>query len=382
MHQAGIENVVASSGTALTPNQIRLIKRFTNNITVIYDGDAAGIKASLRGTDLILEQGMNIRILLLPDGEDPDSFAKKQSASSFKAYIEANNDDFIKFKTRLLLSEAQNDPIKKAGLVADIVRSIAIIPDQIIRQVYAKECATLMEIDEKVIHDEITKLKQNQSENNAREERRVSMFQNAATDTHSGYANPSGNQARFVKSPLDIEERTLIKYLIKYGETPLFNETDAEHETHPDFKVAEYILGGLAQDNIKLENPIYQFVLDEYIKERNDDFQPQTFFVQHPNPQMSGLATDIIAEPYEISKIHTQDKRFETEDQLLKMFVPKALMELKSKILQKKIKDLYEQLKKVANQEEEMQVLTQINQCIQINKQLGKVLGGRIVSPR
>ena len=150
MHQAGVENVVASSGTSLTPGQIRLIHRFTNNITVIYDGDAAGIKASLRGIDLILKEGMNIKVVLLPDGDDPDSFAKKQSASSFTEYIKNHEVDFIRFKTNLLLDSAGNDPIKRAELISDIVQSIAIIPDTIVRSVYTKECSRLMEISEEV----------------------------------------------------------------------------------------------------------------------------------------------------------------------------------------------------------------------------------------
>ena len=165
MHQAGVENVVASSGTSLTPGQIRLIHRFTNNITVIYDGDAAGIKASLRGIDLILKEGMNIKVVLLPDGDDPDSFAKKQSASSFTEYIKNHEVDFIRFKTNLLLDSAGNDPIKRAELISDIVQSIAIIPDTIVRSVYTKECSRLMEISEEVLLREINKIKLSQLQN-------------------------------------------------------------------------------------------------------------------------------------------------------------------------------------------------------------------------
>jgi DNA primase len=164
MHQAGIENVVASSGTALTAGQIRLIRRFSTNITVIYDGDAAGIKASIRGIDLLLEEGMNVKVLLLPDGEDPDSFARKQNASELIAYINQNQTDFIGFKTKLLLEDAGKDPVKKALLITDIVKSIAIIPDNIIRSVYVRECSKMLDIEESVLYNEINRISKNKKE--------------------------------------------------------------------------------------------------------------------------------------------------------------------------------------------------------------------------
>ncbi|MCS2894327.1 DNA primase [Parabacteroides faecis] len=164
MHQAGIENVVASSGTALTQGQIRLIHRFTNNITVLYDGDAAGIKAALRGIDLLLEDGMNVKVVLLPDGEDPDSFARKHNASQFAEFIKQSETDFIRFKTRLLLDDAGNDPIKRSSLITDIIRTVAIIPDNIARSIYIRECSAMMEIDEQVLLNEVNKIRLNKEE--------------------------------------------------------------------------------------------------------------------------------------------------------------------------------------------------------------------------
>lgn len=164
MHQVGVENVVASSGTALTQGQIRLIHRFTNNITVLYDGDAAGIKAALRGIDMLLEEGMNIKVVLLPDGEDPDSFARSHSASEFAEFIRQHETDFIRFKTRLLLDEAGSDPIKKSALITDIIRSVAIIPDNIARSVYIRECSATMEIDEQILLNEVNKIRLNKKE--------------------------------------------------------------------------------------------------------------------------------------------------------------------------------------------------------------------------
>ena len=163
MHEAGVENVVASSGTALTQEQIRLIKRFTPNITMLYDGDQAGVKASVRGTDMVLEEGMNVRIVMLPDGEDPDSYSKKVSVEEFKRYLKENETDFIRFKTRLLLDEAQNDPVRRANLVREVVRSIAVIPDQITRTVYIKECSIQLNMPEEVVLDEVMKLRKQQS---------------------------------------------------------------------------------------------------------------------------------------------------------------------------------------------------------------------------
>ena len=172
MHQAGIENVVASSGTALTVDQIRLIKRFTPNITIIYDGDNAGIKASLRGIDLVLEEGMNVKVLLLPDGEDPDSFAKKMGASGFQNFIKENETDFIQFKTRLLLKSTENDPVAKARLISDVIGSVAVIPDTITRSVYIKECSRLLNVDEEVLYTEVRKQKRKQDEDFQKKETR------------------------------------------------------------------------------------------------------------------------------------------------------------------------------------------------------------------
>ena len=163
----GVENVVASSGTALTQGQIRLIHRFTNNITVLYDGDAAGIKAALRGIDMLLEEGMNVKVVLLPAGEDPDSFARSHSASEFAEFISQNETDFIRFKTKLLLAEAGSDPIKRSALISDIIRTVAIIPDNIARSVYIRECSTTMEIDEQVLLNEVNKIRLNKEENQA-----------------------------------------------------------------------------------------------------------------------------------------------------------------------------------------------------------------------
>lgn len=311
MHQAGIENVVASSGTSLTPGQIRLIHRFTNNITVLYDGDAAGIKASLRGIDLILQEGMNIKVVLLPDGDDPDSFSKKQSASDFTAYIKAHETDFIRFKTNLLLEGAGNDPIKRATLIGDIVRSIAIIPDNILRSVYVQDCARLLDVDEKMLMREVNKIRRDKREqettpmgNKYRSPRDYqatgtkqpgSNIPTPATQPDAPHTEPpipneaqptdAGNNIADI--PLDqyevpptpeepapaepprvelptaskedkiIEkcERTIARYILRYGFARI-NRSDEEGNIS-ECDVLDYITQELEADEVKINHPIY-----------------------------------------------------------------------------------------------------------------------------
>ena len=290
MHQSGIENVVASSGTALTHGQIRLIHRFTDNITVLYDGDAAGIKASLRGIDLILQEGLNIKVVLLPDGEDPDSFSKSQSAESFRRYIRAHETDFIRFKTQLLLDDAGEDPIKRAAIISNIVESISLIPDAIVRSVYVQECSRLLQIDEQVLLSELNNRRQKRAEQQSSRERyssteeRRSQSQPQATATPQaggttttvGTASESGeappppslddmpvsaiepsdsllSQRVDCRSPLDKYEREIVRYIVRYGYRNLFETGEGSWQ-----KVWEYIAEELSIDNIELSNPLYR----------------------------------------------------------------------------------------------------------------------------
>ena len=251
-HQAGITNVVASSGTALTVDQIRLMARFTPNVTIIYDGDPAGIKASLRGIDLVLEEGMNVKVLLLPEGEDPDSFAKKMGGEALLEYIRKNETDFIKFKTALLLEDSQNDPIKRAQLIQDIVRTIAMIPDPIVRSVYVKECSTLMKVEEPVLYVEIKKKKQEQ------EQGRSYLRQSASDNTPAGPLAPLPSLTSS-SNPFEIEEREILRFLLKYGDYPLGHvHTGSEEKI---MSVGEYIVDNLRQDELKSENPLHNLIL-------------------------------------------------------------------------------------------------------------------------
>lgn len=303
MHQSGIENVVASSGTALTHGQIRLIHRFTDNITVLYDGDAPGTKASLRGIDLLLQEGLNIKVVLLPDGEDPDSFSKSQSAESFTRYIKEHETDFIRFKTQLLLEDAGEDPIKRADIISNIVESISLIPDAIVRSVYVQECSRLLQIDEQVLLSELNKRRQKRAEQQFSRERYNQERQSAATTNAPKSGNTTtaapanGNETppppsladmpapaetpeavpvtdhtlsqRMVQqSPLEKYEREIIRYIVRYGYRNLFELPDGSWQ-----KVWEYIVEELSIDNIELCNPLYKHIVELTAEQREYEAQ-------------------------------------------------------------------------------------------------------------
>ena len=401
MHQAGVENVVASSGTSLTPGQIRLIHRFTNNITVIYDGDAAGIKASLRGIDLILKEGMNIKVVLLPDGDDPDSFAKKQSASSFTEYIKNHEVDFIRFKTNLLLDSAGNDPIKRAELISDIVQSIAIIPDTIVRSVYTKECSRLMEISEEVLLREINKIKLSQLQNGTppnkktlsetsadKQNSQEEGTQNDDTETlMETQGVPQGVlQEKRVPSPLDPFEKTLVRYMIRYGFHDLFSEINEETGETETWKVIPYILTDLQNDEIEFQHPLYKKVIAEINHIFDQEGEHLTrYFLAHPDEEISRLAVDLVSEKYQLSKIHTKFRTIESEEEKLADLIPRALFELKDAITSLNIKHIREEIKKTAkekNPERTTQLMSELNGLYALKAALAKQLGERIVSPK
>jgi DNA primase len=342
MHQAGITNVVASSGTALTTEQIRLIKRFTANITIIYDGDEAGIKASMRGIDLVLEEGMNVKVLLLPDGEDPDSFAKQKGASGFQEYIKENETDFIQFKTRLLLKTTENDPVAKARLISDVIRSVAVIPDTITRSVYIKECSKLLNVDEETLYTEVRKQKRKQNEELRKKDRREQVQQErrkALPQTPAPEINPSD----FL-----IEELEFLRFLLKHCNTVLFEEEDPENpnETH-EIKVAEYMVQELENDDLIPENKLFRQIFFD-VKENleNNEFDPWKHFIYHSNAEVSKLATDLLSEKFIESKRWTKAGAFtEKEEEILEFLVPKIIYEYKLR----KIKLMMEEIEKSIN---------------------------------
>lgn len=333
MHQSGIENVVASSGTALTHGQIRLIHRFTDNITVLYDGDAPGIKASLRGIDLLLQEGLNIKVVLLPDGEDPDSFSKSQSAESFTRYIKGHETDFIRFKTQLLLEDAGEDPIKRADIISNIVESISLIPDAIVRSVYVQECSRLLQIDEQVLLSELNKRRQKRAEQQFSRERYNQERQSAATTNAPKSGNTTtaapanGNETppppsladmpapaetpeavpvtdhtlsqRMVQqSPLEKYEREIIRYIVRYGYRNLFELPDGSWQ-----KVWEYIVEELSIDSIELCNPLYKHIVELTAGQR-----------EHEAQQVAALRTELQVKEQKLVDEAIEQIRLESGD--------------------------------------------------------------------
>ncbi|MDR0832601.1 MAG: DNA primase [Candidatus Symbiothrix sp.] len=364
MHQTGIENVVASSGTALTIGQIQLIRRFTNNVTVLYDGDSAGIKAAVRGIDLLLEAGLNIKIVLLPEGEDPDSFSKKQSATAFHDYIQAHEEDFVQFKTGLLLQDAGNDPVKKAHIINEIVATIALIPEEIIRLVYVKECSRLLDMDERVLvraiaakRNELLLRKKptthpNENTNNTPVGATRAVAQNTDTqntntptgaqqnatsdDTQPG--QPQGSAPTI--SPLDPYERNLMYYVIRYGEKNMTYVDDETQETL-SVNVIESIVQDLQTDELELVNPLYKKILDEaFAHYQDENFVSESYFQNHPNPYISHFAVDVSTNKYIESKVHSKYKKVVTEEEKLLELVLYAVLNYKDAILKQQMDDI------------------------------------------
>ncbi|GHT73681.1 DNA primase [Bacteroidia bacterium] len=347
MHQAGIENVVASSGTALTIGQIRLIRRFTNNVTVLYDGDAAGIKAAVRGIDLLLEAGLNIKIVLLPDGEDPDSFSQKQSASEFHAYIQEHETDFVRFKAGLLIQDAGNDPVKKAHIITEIVDTIALIPEEIVRLVYVKECSKLLDMDERVLVRSIAKKRQEillqkkktlyPDPENPQEEREIPL--------------PNPDEAPFFQpttllSPFEEYEKHILHYLIRYGEQILGYEQNEENSEQTALKVIDLIVFDLKGDELIFANPLYQKILDEAYERRLDkNFIPEQYFKNHPDPEISRFAVNISTDKYIESKVHSKYKKVEKESEKLLELIPYVLLNYKDAILKHRMDEMNRQIK-------------------------------------
>lgn len=390
MHQSGIENVVASSGTALTNGQIRLIHRFTDNVTVIYDGDAAGIKAALRGIDLLLEDGMNIKVILLPEGEDPDSFAKKRNAESLTQFIKENEVDFIRFKTKLLLDEAGNDPIKRASLISDIVNSISIIPDNIIRTVYIKDCSTLLDIDERILMQEVTKKRLAYLEKNTPS--KIEPELSAIDNDFSPIATRTNTKTVVKKTPIDKFELAILYYVVRYGMEILL-EGGEENNITGDMPttVIDWVKFDLQRDGFWLTNPLYKVILEDAIEHSVDEtFNPPRYFLAHTDAQISKIAAELISDRYQLSKVHMKQfgenlKREETplaEEKHLLKDVPRAVTELKNIYISaqiKEIKDKMEQKQKEGDWDGAIELMQQVKEMEEVKKLLAKELGERII---
>jgi len=376
-HQAGIENVVASSGTALTLDQIRLIRRFSPNITIIYDGDDAGIKASLRGIDMVLEEGINVKVLPLPRGEDPDSFARSMSAGELAEYIKQNETDFIKFKTQLLMGTVENDPVSKARLINEIVRSIAVIPDNITRTVYIKECSRLMDVQEAVLYAEIRKIQNKQSEDHTRKELQEIQVQAAKP------AAPAGE--RKTANPFETEERELLRILLKYFHEQSFKIVDDETEEVISYSVGYYVLSELQNDGLVSENPRIRTMIETMLaKLDHADFDPGKYFTQHPDTEISKYASNLLSDKYTESKRWSRGGAFiETETELLPFIVPKLVLEYKLKSVKLMLKKLEQQINeanKGNDSENLMSLMSQFMTLKTLVKDYSEKLGNRTIS--
>ncbi len=390
MHQAGIENVVASSGTALTQGQIKLIHRFTNNVTVLYDGDAAGIKAALRGIDLLLEQGLNIKVVLLPDGEDPDSFARKQNADSLHKFLKSSEVDFIRFKTQLLLDEAGEDPIKRAQLITDIVNSISVIPDNIIRTVYIRDCSRLLEISESVLVREVNRKRGNHLEQRFNETRQAPPEDLFLPPEERIYSQPhAGTKQSKKQKSIVTYELAVLYYVVRYGK-----EVIVESEKGA-INVIEFVKMDLEQDGLWLTHPAYKQMLEEAVNHSTlDGFTPSRYFLAHPDPEISRIAVEIVSDRYELSKVHT--KQFgenvsaeETplaEENNLQRTVPVVLAELKNFYVQQRIDKIMEEIDVKGKEGDDMAVIALMKEMkelqLRIKAPLNKFLGERIVLPK
>ncbi len=386
MHQAGIENVVASSGTALTLGQIRLIHRFTNNITVLYDGDAAGIKAALRGINLLLEEGMNIKVVLLPEGEDPDSFARKQNASSFIEFIKNNETDFVRFKTNLLMKEAGNDPIQKAHLINEIVDTISIIPIEITRLVYVKECSKILDTDERALLRAIAKKRKETFEKNDPANNRISSEETVIESNSSSRLPKDFEGNAFSNSiyPLDKFELGILRYCIRYGEQVLDYIENEEDNTRIPVTVIEYVYQDLLQDEIFFENPLYKEILEEAMSlYKQPEFVAERYFLNHPNPKISQLAVMLVSDKYTLSKVHSKFQKIEDESERLITLVPREVLNYKDAILKRQMDNLNLKIKKAQEDNDIEQMTSLMKELSDIwkvqKKVISKYLGERIV---
>lgn len=372
MHQSGIENVVASSGTSLTPGQIRLIHRFTENVTVLYDGDPAGIKASIRGIDLLLEEGLNIRVLLLPDGDDPDSFSRKHNASDFIEFVNQHSVDFMQFKTNLLLNDAGNDPIKRASLVQDIVRSIAMIPNQIIRSEYVKECSTLLNVDEKMLYHEINNIKNTELEAKKLKKPADEKRENIP-DSSSPVSSEPNKENKF-----NNEERNLIRALIKFGSDVLFVAKSDDNSSEKPITVSDYILGELLIDQLSFKNDLHEKIRQEYLlNSSKENFNSERYFLNHPDFEVSKLTADLISEKYTLSKIHSKFHKLETETDRLAELAPRFVFEYKLAVIMDKRKQKLLEMKTAAETRNEklmQQIMNEIEAIDNFKNILSKEL--------
>lgn len=435
MHQMGVENVVSSSGTALTTEQIRMIHRFTENITVLYDGDAAGIKASERGIDMLLAEGMNVKLLLLPDGDDPDSFARKHNATEYQTYLNEHQVDFIKYKTDLLLYEAQGDPIKLSRLISSIVHTISVIPDEITRSVYTRETATMLNMEERMLVAAISKemaqakeekQKQRENERNRKNAQLPSSGQalssldqdslppptpfppseegippipddGTPTDTPVPNTSPGNNPAMTENvSTLSYipgkgaeamlfyrKELLLVQVLIRYGEKIICYAENEQGEEVP-VSVAEFIDYALQEDGLLFHNALHKRILQEAIDHIHEkDFSSERYFLNHPDNHISMLAFELSSDKYQLSKYHSKHQKIASDEERLTELVPHLISDFKLAIVDEELKQILLKLRQpdiLSRKEEYMEIMKHYKEMKDIERTLARERGDRVIT--
>ena len=401
MHQLGITNVVASSGTSLTVEQIRLIRKFTQNVTIIYDGDPAGIKAALRGIGLVLKEGLNVKVILLPEGQDPDDFARKHTLEQVQDYIEQNEQDFISFKTDLLLGEAGDDPLKKAALINDIADTVALIPDAVIRAVYVRSCSTKFEVDEKILSDRVNKSRTamitSEQEQKARERERAERLarQNDMPPVPDEYPPvpdydpvpqmpepvPVVEDGLVMSEPLLVPcEKEILGFILEYGCTDLLFDIDSRFYVKGEtVNVAEFVDSILAEDDAEFFNEPYRRVYDEYFRMYDEGLsqnQIQTRLLNSMDNIISTVAKDLLIEKHQITVKNYESSLTSVATRLV-LFVPKSLLVYQSKKMELILKDLTARLTLSQDESEQEDILKQISEYnkarARLNNELGRV---------
>lgn len=388
MHQCGIENVVANSGTALSVHQIHILHRFTSNITLLYDGDAAGIHAALRGTDMLLSEGMNLKVLLLPDGDDPDSFARKHSADEFRKYIEEHQTDFIEFKTDLLL-RGERDPLKRSEAINSVVRSISFVTNPILRDTYLHDCSVRMGINEATLINTLN--------NFIRSNREAT----ASSSDNSQTTNPTTQNSKLniQNSPSPLQqaskvEQMLVELIVRNGDTVIYNNVETEDGTTVNLNVAQYIAYNLGVDGLKFANPLNSRILDEAVNHAGDEqFCAEQFFLHHSDIEISRIATDLCMDKYQLldeqkaaradEEKNADELRVEEENRIeaLRQQTEHLLNDFRMDYLEQRLRDLKRDISLAVNDPERLQqLMEEYKTAHELRSQLARLLGNNIIA--
>ena len=388
MHQCGIENVVANSGTALSVHQIHILHRFTSNITLLYDGDAAGIHAALRGTDMLLSEGMNLKVLLLPDGDDPDSFARKHSAEDFRKYIEEHQTDFIEFKTDLLLRN-ERDPLKRSEAINSVVRSISFVTNPILRDTYLHDCSVRMGINEATLINTL-----NNFIRSNREETASSLNNSQSTQTAT-----QNSKLKIQNSPSPLQqaskvEQMLVELVVRNGDTIIYNNVETEDGTTVNLNVAQYIAYNLGVDGLKFANPRNSRILDEAVNHAGDEnFCAEQFFLHHSDIEISRIATDLCMDKYQLldeqkaaradEEKNADELRAEEENRIeaLRQQTEHLLNDFRMDYLEQRLRDLKRDISLAVNDPERLQqLMEEYKTAHELRSQLARLLGNNIIA--